>query len=76
MDAGADIAMLDNFNIADTTTAVARARGRLKLEASGGINETSITEIASCGVDYISSGELTKNVDPLDLSMRFLWVLN
>ncbi len=69
--AGADIAMIDNFSIRDTVTAVTRARGLIKLEASGGINEKSITEIAATGVDYISSGELTKNVDPLDLSMRF-----
>ncbi|NOX49270.1 MAG: carboxylating nicotinate-nucleotide diphosphorylase [Gammaproteobacteria bacterium] len=69
--AGADIAMIDNFSIRDTVTAVTRSRGLIKLEASGGINENSITEIAATGVDYISSGELTKNVDPLDLSMRF-----
>lgn len=70
--AGADIAMLDNFTLVDSATAVAMAAGKLKLEASGGIDETSITAIAATGVDYISVGELTKNVDPLDLSMRFV----
>ena len=48
------------------------ARGKLKLEASGGIDEKSITDIAATGVDYITIGELTKNIDPLDLSMRFI----
>ena len=48
------------------------AKGKLKLEASGGIDERSITDIAATGVDYISVGELTKNVEPLDLSMRFI----
>lgn len=69
--AGADIAMIDNFSLSDAQTAVHRAQGRLKLEASGGINENSITEIAATGVDYISVGDLTKTVSPLDLSMRF-----
>ncbi len=71
IDAGAEIAMIDNFSLSDTHRAVALAKGKIKLEASGGINENSITEIAACGVDYISIGEITKNIDPLDLSMRF-----
>jgi nicotinate-nucleotide pyrophosphorylase (carboxylating) len=70
--AGADIAMIDNFTLQDCRTAVAMAQGKLKLEASGGIDEKSITDIAETGVDYISVGELTKNVEPLDLSMRFV----
>ena len=70
--AGADIAMIDNFNLADSIEAVDRSRGKLKLEASGGIDEASIVEIARTGVDYISVGELTKVVTPLDLSMRFV----
>jgi nicotinate-nucleotide pyrophosphorylase (carboxylating) len=72
LDAGADIAMVDNFTLAQTREAVALADGRIKLEASGGIDETSITDIAETGVDYISIGKLTKDVDPLDLSMRFI----
>ncbi|XOV84335.1 MAG: carboxylating nicotinate-nucleotide diphosphorylase [bacterium] len=70
--AGADIAMIDNFTLADSRTAVAMARGKIKLEASGGIDEKTITDIAATGVDYISIGEVTKNIDPLDLSMRFI----
>jgi nicotinate-nucleotide pyrophosphorylase (carboxylating) len=68
-----DIAMLDNFSVDATRSAVLTVRSlgsRLKLEASGGLDETSITEIAATGVDYISVGNLTKRVRPLDLSMR------
>ncbi|MEM7078413.1 MAG: carboxylating nicotinate-nucleotide diphosphorylase [Pseudomonadota bacterium] len=72
MDAGADIAMVDNFDLATTREAVTLAAGRIKLEASGGIDETTITDIAATGVDYISSGDLTKRIEPMDLSMRFV----
>jgi len=72
IDAGADIAMVDNFTLAQTREAVTMSAGRVKLEASGGIDETSITNIAATGVDHISIGKLTKDVDPLDLSMRFV----
>ena len=64
--------MIDNFSLQDSKSAVALAQGKLKLEASGGIDEKSITDIAETGVDYISVGELTKNVEPMDLSMRFV----
>lgn len=70
--ARADIAMLDNFSLADTRSAVAAARGTIEIEASGGIDETDIREIAGTGVDYVSLGIITKQVIPMDLSMRFL----
>ena len=69
--AGADIALIDNFSLADTSKAVARAAGRIELEASGGITAQSITDIAETGVDYVSTGDVTKQVSPLDLSMLF-----
>ena len=72
MSAGANIALIDNFSIAETQTAVALTRNKLVLEASGGITQDSIAAIAETGVDYISCGDLTKGVEPLDLSMRFL----
>ena len=72
MDAGADIALIDNFSIANSKAAVAMTRGTMVLEASGGITQASIAAIAATGVDYISCGDLTKGVEPLDLSMRFL----
>ena len=71
LEAGADIIMIDNFSIAETVDAVAMSRGRAKLEASGGVNEERIRAIAETGVDYVSVGGLTKEVRPLDLSMRF-----
>lgn len=70
IDAGADIAMVDNFSLEDTRTAVRMGKGRIALEASGGINDETVVSVAEAGVDYISVGELTKNVEPLDLSMR------
>ena len=64
--------MIDNFSLQDTETAVAVAAGKIKLEASGGINEQTLAAIAATGVDFISTGELTKTILPMDLSMRFV----
>ncbi|MEX1215105.1 carboxylating nicotinate-nucleotide diphosphorylase [Saccharospirillum sp.] len=68
--AGADVIMLDNFSLEDTRTAVATAKGRAKLEASGNVNARTLRGIAETGVDYISMGTLTKDVTAIDLSMR------
>jgi nicotinate-nucleotide pyrophosphorylase (carboxylating) len=76
IEAGADIAMLDNFSPAPMREAVAlnaRAQRPLKLEASGGITAGNIREIAATGVDFISVGSITKHVRAVDLSMRFEW---
>ncbi|HSX71882.1 MAG TPA: carboxylating nicotinate-nucleotide diphosphorylase [Pseudomonas sp.] len=70
LDAGADIVMLDELSLDDMRTAVSLTAGRAKLEASGGINETTLRTIAETGVDYISIGSLTKDVKAIDLSMR------
>ncbi len=67
----ANSVLLDNFSREDLRTAVSWCEGKLKTEASGGIEEDTIREIAECGVDFISVGALTKNVRALDLSMRF-----
>jgi nicotinate-nucleotide pyrophosphorylase (carboxylating) len=69
--AGADILLLDNFDLERMRAAVKLTAGRAKLEASGGIDVTDIKAVAGTGVDYISVGALTKNVDAVDLSMRF-----
>ena len=69
--AGADQILLDNFGIEQCRNAVRRNAGRAKLEASGGIDEPTLAAVAQTGVDYISVGNLTKAVQPLDLSMRF-----
>ncbi|MGC2031000.1 MAG: carboxylating nicotinate-nucleotide diphosphorylase [Steroidobacteraceae bacterium] len=74
IDAGADIAMLDEFSLRAMREAVAinAASPRpLKLEASGGITLTTIREIAETGIDFISVGSITKHVRAVDLSMRF-----
>jgi nicotinate-nucleotide pyrophosphorylase (carboxylating) len=68
--AGADIIMLDNFHIADIHQAVALNKGQAKLEVSGNITSEALKALGATGVDYISSGALTKNVQAIDLSMR------
>ncbi len=70
--AGVDSALLDNFDLEGMRRAVAITAGRAKLEASGGVSETTLRAIAETGVDYISMGTLTKDCKAIDLSMRFL----
>ncbi|RHW21741.1 carboxylating nicotinate-nucleotide diphosphorylase [Pseudomonas jilinensis] len=70
LEAGADIIMLDELSLEDMRTAVKLTAGRAKLEASGGINETTLRSVAETGVDYISIGSLTKDIKAVDLSMR------
>ena len=67
--AEADIVMLDNFECSDILKAVKLNGGRLKLEASGGIEADILVSIAETGVDYISLGALTKNCQAIDLSL-------
>ena len=71
LQAGADIIMLDNFSIQDINTAVSQRSGATQLEVSGNITAERLTELASTGVDFISSGALTKHIQAIDLSMRF-----
>ncbi len=70
--AGAQRILLDNFDLAMLAAAVREARGRATLEASGGVTLENIAAVAETGVDYISIGEMTKNVRAVDLSMRFV----
>jgi nicotinate-nucleotide pyrophosphorylase (carboxylating) len=68
----ADIIMLDNFSLDDMRHAVAQNKGQtIKLEASGGINLKTLRPIAETGDDYISVGQITKDITAVDLSMRF-----
>lgn len=69
--AGADIAMLDNFDLDAMRAAVSAARGRIGLEASGGLEGDALRAVAETGVDYVSVGALTKHLRAVDLSMRF-----
>ena len=69
--AGADILLLDNFKLEGMREAVRLTARRAKLEASGGIDLIQVRAVADTGVDYISVGALTKDIDAVDLSMRF-----
>lgn len=70
--AGADIIMLDNMNIKDIKKAVTLINGKAKIEASGNITLQRLKEIASTGVDFISSGALTHSVKALDISQKII----
>ena len=72
LDAGVDMVLLDNYSIEDLAAAVKFARGKLQLEASGGITLENVARVAETGVDYISVGAITKEITPMDLSMRFV----
>ncbi len=65
-----DRIMLDNFSLSDLVTAVKHNNSAIDLEASGNITLKNIRTIAETGVDYISVGDLTKNIQAIDLSMR------
>ena len=71
MDVGADIVMLDNFELPMMYEAAKMNAGKLKLEISGNVNLDTIRTYADTGVDFISVGAITKNVRAVDLSMRF-----
>lgn len=71
IDAGAHRVLLDNFTPALLKEAVALNRGRIKLEASGGMGMENLRAVAETGVDFISVGALTKHVRAVDYSMRF-----
>ncbi len=67
--AHADIILLDNFSVADLTTAVARVNGAALLEASGGVTLATVRSIAEAGVDLISVGALTHSVTAADVAL-------
>ncbi|MDO9163212.1 MAG: carboxylating nicotinate-nucleotide diphosphorylase [Methylococcaceae bacterium] len=65
-----DRIMLDNFSLEEMRIAVQLDHGEIELEASGNIDLDNIRAVAETGVDYISIGALTKNINAIDLSMR------
>jgi nicotinate-nucleotide pyrophosphorylase (carboxylating) len=65
-----DFILLDNMNLDELREAVARTRGRVPLEASGGITLETVRGVAETGVERISVGALTHSVVALDISMR------
>jgi nicotinate-nucleotide pyrophosphorylase (carboxylating) len=65
----ADVVLLDNMDIPTLTEAVKLAQGRVVLEASGGVTLDSIAQIATTGVDYVSSGALTNSAPNFDVAI-------
>ncbi len=71
--AGAERIMLDNFSTADIRAAVElRGTGNTELEVSGNIDEASLVTFAAAGVDFVSTGALTKHLRALDLSFQLV----
>lgn len=71
LDAGANMVLLDNMAPDMLREAVQINAGRAILEVSGGVNMSTVQGIAATGVDRISIGTLTKDVQAIDFSMRF-----
>jgi nicotinate-nucleotide pyrophosphorylase (carboxylating) len=65
----ADVVLLDNMDIPTLTEAVKLSQGRVVLEASGGVTQSSIAQIAATGVDYASSGALTHSAPNFDVAL-------
>ncbi|MDY6978507.1 MAG: carboxylating nicotinate-nucleotide diphosphorylase [Pseudomonadota bacterium] len=70
LQAGVERVLLDNMSLKTLRQAVTLNSGRARLEASGGITFDNIRDVAETGVDFISVGALTKDVQAVDLSMR------
>lgn len=68
--AGADIVLLDNLDLNDTRTAVARCRGRARTEISGGVTLARLPELAATGATFVSAGALTHSAPAADLSFE------
>jgi len=71
IEAGADVVLLDNFPIGELYRAVGQGRGRVLLEASGGITPRSLRAVAESGVDLISLGWITHSAPALDVALDF-----
>lgn len=69
--AGADLVLLDNFDLDDLREAVRLTAGRAKLEASGGLSLQRAHEVAATGVDYLAVGALTHSAPVLDIGADF-----
>jgi nicotinate-nucleotide pyrophosphorylase (carboxylating) len=67
---GVDYIMLDNMDYETMKTAVSMIDGRFGTEASGGITEETLVDVAQCGVDFISMGALTHSVKSMDISLK------
>ncbi len=72
LQAGAQRVLLDNFGRSELSQAVQRYKGRIELEASGGIDLRTVRAIAETGIDFISVGAITKSIEATDFSMRYI----
>ena len=68
--AGAEVILVDNMSTADIRRAVGRARGRAKVEISGGVTLERVPELAATGADYVSAGALTHSAPAVDISFE------
>jgi len=71
VEAGADVVLLDNMNLIQLRLAIQKAKGRAKTEASGGVNLSTVRDIADTGVDFISVGALTHSARAMDIALDF-----
>ena len=72
IEAKADVVMLDNFDLHMIKQAVIVNKAQCKLEVSGNITIDRLKTLSALGVDFISSGALTKHVQAIDLSLRVI----
>jgi nicotinate-nucleotide pyrophosphorylase (carboxylating) len=70
LEAGADIILVDNMELADIRDAVLRARGRAKIEISGGVTLERLPALAATGADFVSAGALTHSAQAIDISFE------
>ncbi len=70
MEAGADIVLLDNMTPEQMREAVQLAKGRVLLEASGGVRLDTVRQIAETGVDAISVGAITHSAPAIDIKLE------
>ncbi|MGI8430935.1 MAG: carboxylating nicotinate-nucleotide diphosphorylase [Chthoniobacterales bacterium] len=71
---GIDVILLDNMRAAEMREAVAIGKGKVKFEASGGINLRNVRQVAATGVDYVSIGALTHSPRAIDYSLELTHV--
>jgi nicotinate-nucleotide pyrophosphorylase (carboxylating) len=70
LDGGADVVLVDNMSAAEAREAVSRARGRAKIELSGGVTLERMPELAATGADWVSVGALTHSAPAVDISFE------
>ena len=68
--AGAEIIMLDNMGTSEMKRLTEMLKGRVLIEASGGINLSTVRAVAECGVDLISVGALTHSAPALSMHLE------